>query len=76
MVADHKTVGPFISLSVPEHRRPTSLFLSIAQDAPTRYPSFSLLRSLCGAGEALWRCSVAMVECAGEINTFTATDFP
>lgn len=60
MVADHKAVGPFISLSVPQHRSPTSLFLSIAQDAPTRYPSFLCsglsveLARLSGDAQWLW----------------------
>ena len=53
MVAARKAMGRFISSTLLEHSSPTSLFLSIAQDAPNPLSLFSLLRSLCGAGEVL-----------------------
>lgn len=59
MVADHKAVGPFISLAVPEHRSPTSLFLSIAQDASDPLSLFFF------AQVSLWSCRGSLVMLSG-----------
>lgn len=68
-------VGPFISVTVSEHRRltPVGLYLfPLFQMLPTFDPSL-----LCsGHMEPVSPSPVATVECGGEVHTFTATEIP